>query len=58
MSDADRGGAPLGATSSPPSTWADVAPPIEGEAQTLSDAAFWLYLRGATNFAGGRQLEV
>jgi hypothetical protein len=36
----------------------DVAPAIEGEAQTLADAAFWLYLRGAMNFAGGRQLEV
>jgi len=34
----------------------DVAPAIEGEAQTLADAAFWLYLRGATDFAGGRQL--
>jgi hypothetical protein len=36
----------------------DVAPAIEGEAQTLADAAFWLYLRGATDFAGGRRLEV
>jgi len=36
----------------------DVAPAVEGEAQTLADAAFWLYLRGATDFAGGRQLEV
>lgn len=34
----------------------DVAPPIEGDAQSLADAAFWLYLRGATDFAGGRQL--
>lgn len=36
----------------------DVAPAIESEAQTLADAAFWLYLRGATDFAGGRRLEV
>lgn len=36
----------------------DVAPAMEGEAQSLADAAFWLYLRGATDFAGGRQLPV
>lgn len=36
----------------------DVAPAVEGEAQTLADAAFWLYLRGATDFAGGKRLEV
>ena len=36
----------------------DVAPAMTGEAQTLADAAFWLYLRGATDFAGGRQLPV
>jgi len=36
----------------------DVAPMMEGEAQSLGDAAFWLYLRGATDFAGGRKLEV
>jgi len=36
----------------------DVAPAIEGDAQKLGDAAFWLYLRGATDFAGGRQLIV
>jgi len=36
----------------------DVAPAIEEEAQSLGDAAFWLYLRGATDFAGGRQLPV
>jgi hypothetical protein len=36
----------------------DVAPSIETEAQALADAAFWLYLRGATDFAGGRQLPV
>lgn len=34
----------------------DVAPSVESEAQSLADAAFWLYLRGATDFAGGRQL--
>lgn len=36
----------------------DVAPAMEHESQTLADAAFWLYLRGATDFAGGRKLEV
>jgi hypothetical protein len=36
----------------------DVAPAMEEEAQSLGDAAFWLYLRGATDFAGGRKLEV
>lgn len=36
----------------------DVAPAAEGDAQSLADAAFWLYLRGATDFAGGRQLPV
>jgi len=36
----------------------DAAPAIEGQAQALTDAAFWLYLRGATDFAGGRQLPV
>jgi hypothetical protein len=36
----------------------DVAPAIEADAQTLGDAAFWLYLRGAADFAGGRQLIV
>lgn len=36
----------------------DVAPAIESEAQRLADAAFWLYLRGATDFAGGRRLPV
>lgn len=34
----------------------DVAPAASGEAQTLADAAFWSYLRGAGNFAGGRSL--
>lgn len=36
----------------------DVAPSIESDSQLLADAAFWLYLRGATDFAGGRQLSV
>jgi hypothetical protein len=36
----------------------DVAPAVESESQSLADAAFWLYLRGATDFAGGRQLPV
>jgi hypothetical protein len=36
----------------------DVAPAAEGDAQSLADAAFWLYLRGAGDFAGGRQLLV
>ena len=34
----------------------DVAPGAEADAQSLADAAFWLYLRGATDFAGGRQI--
>ena len=34
----------------------DVAPAAAGEAQTLADAAFWSYLRGAGDFAGGRSL--
>jgi len=34
----------------------DVAPAMEGDAQSLADAAFWIYLRGAGDFAGGRQL--
>lgn len=33
----------------------DVAPAIEDDSQMLADAAFWFYLRGATDFAGGRQ---
>src|SRR3954451_1572866 len=36
----------------------DVAPAIEDESQALGDAAFWLYLRGATDCAGGGQLPV
>lgn len=36
----------------------DVAPAVEGRAQSLADAAFFAYLRGATDFAGGRRLPV
>jgi len=36
----------------------DVAPSLDSDSQALADAAFWLYLRGATDFAGGRQLPV
>jgi hypothetical protein len=36
----------------------DVAPGLTADAQSLADAAFWLYLRGATDFAGGRRLAV
>jgi hypothetical protein len=36
----------------------DVAPAFETDAQMLGDAAFWLHLRNATDFAGGRQLPV
>jgi hypothetical protein len=35
----------------------DVAPAAADDAQKLADAAFWAYLRGATNFAGGRSLS-
>jgi hypothetical protein len=31
-------------------------PPIDP--QSLADAAFWLYLRGARDFSGGRQLAL
>jgi hypothetical protein len=34
----------------------DVAPAAAGEAQSLADAAFWAYLRGAGDYAGGRSL--
>jgi hypothetical protein len=34
----------------------DTAPGLGADARSLADAAFWLYLRGATDFAGGRQL--
>lgn len=36
----------------------DAAPDLAGDPQSLADAAFWLYLRGAADFAGGRQLVV
>ncbi len=34
----------------------DTMPGLSADARSLADAAFWLYLRGATDFAGGRQL--
>jgi hypothetical protein len=34
----------------------DTVPGLAGDARSLAAAAFWLYLRGATDFAGGRQL--
>lgn len=34
----------------------DTVPGLAGDGQRLADAAFALYLRGATDFAGGRQL--
>ncbi len=33
-----------------------VMPATDIEPSLLGDAAFWLYLRGATDFAGGRQV--
>lgn len=36
----------------------DAAPGLQSDPQTLADAAFWLYLRGAGDFAGGRPLPV
>jgi hypothetical protein len=36
----------------------DTAPGRDADPRSLADAAFWLYLRGATDFAGGRQLLV
>ena len=35
----------------------EIAPAIAADAQALADAAFWLHLRGATDFAGGRRLH-
>ncbi len=35
----------------------DAAPALSADGQSLADAAFWLYLRGAVDFAGGRQLR-
>lgn len=34
------------------------APAPSTDPRSLADAAFWLYLRGATDFAGGRRLPV
>jgi hypothetical protein len=36
----------------------DAVPGLQFEPQTLADAAFWLYLRRAGDFAGGRPLAV
>jgi hypothetical protein len=36
----------------------DVAPGLAADPQSLADAAFWLYLRSAIDFAGGRRLPV
>jgi hypothetical protein len=36
----------------------DTVPGLTTDPRSLADAAFWLYLRGATDFAGGRQLPV
>jgi hypothetical protein len=36
----------------------DATPPPATDPRSLVDAAFWLYLRGATDFAGGRRLPV
>jgi hypothetical protein len=36
----------------------DTVPGPGADPRSLADAAFWLYLRGATDFAGGRQLLV
>jgi len=36
----------------------DAAPALASDSRSLADAAFWLYLRGATDFAGGRRLPV
>ncbi len=37
-------------------TATDPQPPLDP--QTLADAGFWVYLRGASDFAGGRQLAL
>jgi hypothetical protein len=34
----------------------EAAPAPATDPRSLADAAFWLYLRSATDFAGGRQL--
>ncbi len=36
----------------------DAVPDLDADPRSLADAAFWLYLRGAIDFAGGRQLLV
>ena len=36
----------------------EVAPGAADDAHILADAAFWIYLRGAGDYAGGRQLSV
>lgn len=36
----------------------EVAPRLLPRAQELADAAFWIHLRGAVDFAGGRRLIV
>jgi len=36
----------------------DAAPPPATDPRSLVDAAFWRYLRGATDFAGGRRVPV
>jgi hypothetical protein len=36
----------------------DTVPGLATDPRSLADAAFWLYLRGATDFAGGRRLPV
>ena len=36
----------------------DVAPALASDPQSMADAAFWLYLRGAGDFAGGRRLSL
>jgi hypothetical protein len=36
----------------------EAAPTGSSDPQSLADAAFWIYLRGASDFAGGRQLLV
>lgn len=33
----------------------EIAPDLSSDPRSLADASFWLYLRGATDFAGGRQ---
>ena len=36
----------------------DVGSGLEADPQSLADAAFWLYLRGARDFAAGRRLAL